>query len=167
MRAEAGGRGRAEGRRPRRGAAVRSGAPPCRRGRIRGGSPPAEGAVAGRRGRGSRLPGPGVGRARGGSSPPASAPALGSPVRLGASERAGPPSTSLGPVVLRVLGAVALERFPREPERTEQLRDEARRPCRVETLVGSAQTPQPISGRSRRLRNARVPDAGIWNSVPM
>lgn len=69
MRAGAGGRGREEGRGPRRGAAVRNKALPCRRGTVRGGSPPAKGAAAGRRGRWRRLPGPEAGRARGGSSP--------------------------------------------------------------------------------------------------
>lgn len=71
MRAGAGGRGRAGGGGRGGGAAVRSEAPPCRRGRAgaRGGSRPAKGAVAGRLGRWRSLPRPEAGRARGGSSP--------------------------------------------------------------------------------------------------
>lgn len=151
----------------RAGAGGGAGAEARRSGQERGSPmPPGEGqgrvsAGEGGGGRPARSPASSS-RAGGGACPrrlhlPSSAPAPGALMRVRASERACLPSTSLGPVVLAVLGAVTPERFAHEPVRTEQLGGEEGRPGRAETLVGFAQAPQPISGPSRRLRSVPAP----------
>lgn len=152
---------------PGGGAGAEAAARPSRAGPLhaaRGGPGPGPGAGLGRRG--GRWPAGGVagvvfpGRRRG---VPAAAPPPGLRAGSGNPSAGGSKQASVFSFLLPLsrrphwAGAAAPERFPREPVWTQRLGEEEERPGQAETLAGSAQPFQPISGQSRRLRSSPRP----------